>query len=185
MTRRPKQPLPTKNLAPSATDANAIVQVKVWLLGISPMVWRRVVVPLACTLRELHGVLQVAMGWEGIHLYQFCLRAARYGSWELSASSPDAAIPKGYPVCLRVRLEHSVAPRGSHRGSPAVGSGKGIPDLHRRQRCLPAGGQWRTSGLHGWARCHAITGCPRGSRNHGRDHRPGRVGSPTGSPRRG
>ena len=37
-------------------------------------------------LRELHGVIQVAMGWEGIHLYQFRLRAARYGSFELSAS---------------------------------------------------------------------------------------------------
>ena len=33
-------------------------------------------------LRELHGVSQVTMlGWEGIHLYDFQLRAARYGSW--------------------------------------------------------------------------------------------------------
>jgi hypothetical protein len=32
------------------------------------------------------------MGWEGTHLYQFCLRAARYGSWELSASSPDVTL---------------------------------------------------------------------------------------------
>lgn len=92
MTRRLKQPLPTENLAPPATDANAIVQVKVWMLGISPMVWRRVLVPSGCTLRELHGVFQVAMGWEGTHLYQFCLRAARYGSWELSASSPDVTL---------------------------------------------------------------------------------------------
>jgi hypothetical protein len=30
------------------------------------------------TLRELHGVIQVAMGWEGIHLYDFHLRAERY-----------------------------------------------------------------------------------------------------------
>ena len=52
-----------ENLAPSAADANAIVEVKVWLLGISPMVWRRVLVPSGCTLRELHGVFQVAMGW--------------------------------------------------------------------------------------------------------------------------
>ena len=44
------------------------------------------------TLRELHGVIQVAMGWEGIHLYDFELRAARYGSWELSASSPDVTL---------------------------------------------------------------------------------------------
>src|SRR5713226_4787784 len=92
MTRRPKQPQPAENPMPCATDANAIVQVKVWLLGVSPMVWRRVLVPASFTLRELHGVFQVAMGWEGIHLYQFCLRAARYGSWELSASSPDVTL---------------------------------------------------------------------------------------------
>jgi Plasmid pRiA4b ORF-3-like protein len=48
--------------------------------------------PANFTLRELHGVIQVAMGWEGIHLYQFRLRAARYGSWELSASSPDVTL---------------------------------------------------------------------------------------------
>ena len=74
------------------------MQIKVWLLGISPMVWRRVLVPAGLTLRELHGVIQVAMGWEGIHLYQFRLRAARYGSSELSASSPDVTL-----VALRLR----------------------------------------------------------------------------------
>lgn len=48
-----------------------IIQLKIRLLGISPMIWRRVLIPSATTLRELHGVLQVAMGWESIHLYQF------------------------------------------------------------------------------------------------------------------
>lgn len=32
------------------------------------------------------------MGWEGIHLYVFRARAVRYGSWELSASSPDVTL---------------------------------------------------------------------------------------------
>jgi hypothetical protein len=73
-------------------DPEAIVQIKVWLLGISPMVWRRVLVANTCTLRELHGIIQVAMGWEGIHLYQLCLRAARYGSWELSTASPEVTL---------------------------------------------------------------------------------------------
>jgi len=63
------------------------------------MVWRRLLVPSSYTLRELHGVIQVAMGWEGIHLYDFALRAARYGSWELSASSPDVTL-----ASLRLRL---------------------------------------------------------------------------------
>lgn len=73
-------------------NADAVLQVKVWLVGISPMVWRRVLVPASFTLRELHGVIQVAMGWDGIHLYVFRLRAARYGSRELSASSPDVTL---------------------------------------------------------------------------------------------
>ena len=75
-----------------AADAAAIVQIKIWLLGVSPMVWRRIQVSGSTTLRELHGVIQVAMGWEGIHLYQFSLRATRYGSSELSASSPDVTL---------------------------------------------------------------------------------------------
>ncbi len=72
--------------------ARTILQFKVWLLGLSPMVWRRVHVPAAFTLRQLHGVIQVAMGWEGIHLFQFHLRAIRYGSWEVSARSPEATL---------------------------------------------------------------------------------------------
>jgi hypothetical protein len=79
-------------------DGGEIVQVKVWLLGVSPMVWRRVLVRSTCTLRELHGVIQVAMGWEGIHLYQFCLRTGRYGLSELSASSPEVTV-----AALRLR----------------------------------------------------------------------------------
>jgi hypothetical protein len=68
------------------------MQFKVRLLGLSPMVWRRVHVPATFTLRQLHGVIQVAMGWEGVHLFQFQLRAVRYGSWELSARSPEATL---------------------------------------------------------------------------------------------
>jgi hypothetical protein len=80
------------------TEENGVVQIKVWLLGISPMIWRRLLVPSTCTLRELHGVIQVAMGWEGIHLYQFCLRTAHYGSEELWVSSPDVTL-----AALRLR----------------------------------------------------------------------------------
>lgn len=84
--------------ASSPLPSGSILQLKLWLKLVSPMVWRRVLVPSTCTLRELHGVIQVAMGWEGIHLYQFCLRAVRYGSWELSASSPEVAL-----AALRLR----------------------------------------------------------------------------------
>ncbi len=69
-----------------------IVQLKVRLLGISPMIWRRLLVPASMTLQELHGVLQVAMGWEGIHLFSFDIHAVGYGSFELSLADPRVAL---------------------------------------------------------------------------------------------
>jgi Plasmid pRiA4b ORF-3-like protein len=92
MKRRPKSAVPEENPSAPTADVTANLQVRVWLTGISPMVWRRVLVPSSFTLRELHGVIQVAMGWEGIHLYDFHLRAARYGSFEVGASSPDVTL---------------------------------------------------------------------------------------------
>ncbi len=76
----------------SDTDAGLVLQLKVRLLEVSPMVWRRLLVPVGTTLRELHGILQVAMGWEGIHLFQFRLRAIRYGSPELSAAAATVTL---------------------------------------------------------------------------------------------
>ena len=119
-----------------------IVQVKVWLLGISPIVWRRLLVPSTCTLGELHGVIQVAMGWEGIYLYQFCLRGARYGSWELSASSPEVTLAalqlrKGtrflyeydlnIPWRHEVRIENQLRPGTSKAYPVCTGGGGACP----------------------------------------------------------
>ena len=69
-------------------EVRDIFQLKVRLLGISPMIWRRVLVPAEMMLRELHGVFQVAMGWESLHLYAFDIRAVQYGAFELSMSDP-------------------------------------------------------------------------------------------------
>jgi hypothetical protein len=65
---------------------------KIRLLEVSPMVWRRVLVPDTFTLEELHGIIQVTMGWEGIHLYQFWIRAVHYGSFDLCVSSPRVTL---------------------------------------------------------------------------------------------
>jgi hypothetical protein len=84
--------MPRKPKAPMSSPAGAILQLKIRLLDINPMIWRRVLVPAAFTLRELHGVVQVAMGWESLHLYLFQIRAVAYGSFQLSVESPDAMI---------------------------------------------------------------------------------------------
>jgi hypothetical protein len=78
--------------APSSPSAGSILQLKIRLLDISPMIWRRVLVPDSYTLQELHGVVQVAMGWQSFHLYQFVIRAVPYGSFELCLPSPEGTL---------------------------------------------------------------------------------------------
>jgi hypothetical protein len=50
MKRRSKPPPPAVNDAPFTADAGEVLQIKVWLVGISPMIWRRVLVPAAFSL---------------------------------------------------------------------------------------------------------------------------------------
>ena len=76
----------------SAALPGAILQIKIRLLDISPMIWRRVLVPESMSLRELNGVVQLAMGWEGIHLFEFAVRGVRYAGPDLSGMSTDVAL---------------------------------------------------------------------------------------------
>ena len=51
--------------------------VKVSLLGTSPPVWRRILVPRDITLQHLHRTLQTVMGWTNSHLHQFVVQRQR------------------------------------------------------------------------------------------------------------
>lgn len=83
----------SRKTRPALTSpAGPILQVKMRLVGISPMIWRRVLVPVSSTIQELHGVIQAAMGWEGLHLYEFRIQSARYGSPDLCAGPTDVTL---------------------------------------------------------------------------------------------
>lgn len=49
----------------------SVFQLKVSIPGIEPPIWRRLVVPCGITFHRLHKILQVAMGWQDYHLYNF------------------------------------------------------------------------------------------------------------------
>lgn len=85
----PKQHSALKAVGPSPVR---LLQLKIQLLDISPAIWRRVLVPAAFTLEELHGVIQVAMGWESIHLYRFLVGDIYYGSSDLHIRSPRLSL---------------------------------------------------------------------------------------------
>ncbi len=48
-----------------------IYQLKITLLGIKPLIWRRFQVEDDTTFKELHEIIQIVMGWENFHLHNF------------------------------------------------------------------------------------------------------------------
>ena len=84
--------MPTKRSRSFTATSGSIFQIKIRLLGVSPMVWRRLLVPMSYTLHELHGVLQAAMGWEGLHLFELKVRGVGYGSFDLQLEDPKVSL---------------------------------------------------------------------------------------------
>ena len=56
-----------------------VLTLRVELANTSPLVWRRVLVNASSTFEDLHGVLQLAMGWEDYHLHEFRVGDLRIG----------------------------------------------------------------------------------------------------------
>jgi len=94
----------------SEPEGGSILQLKVRLLRLSPMVWRRVLVPEVMSLRELHGVLQAVMGWDGIHLFEFNIRGVRYSSPDLCGEPPNAAL-SAFRFCKGSKFRYIVSVR--------------------------------------------------------------------------
>jgi len=55
-----------------------IYQLRAVVRGISPMIWRRLLVRDDSTVAQLHEVLQIAFGWEDEHLNRFEIRGREY-----------------------------------------------------------------------------------------------------------
>ena len=58
-----------------------VYQLRVVLTGISPMIWRRLLVPAETSIADLHEILQTAFGWSDEHLHRFTIHAVEYGLW--------------------------------------------------------------------------------------------------------
>ncbi len=72
-----------------AANAEAVLQVKIWLVGISPMVWRRVLVPATLTLRLQLGDLATQL--HQLLLLRLDLAVPRKGLMRIRISFPQPA----------------------------------------------------------------------------------------------
>jgi hypothetical protein len=78
--------------------SSSLLQLKVELAGIKPLIWRRIIVPETITLAKLHQVIQGVMGWTDSHLHEFEIAGEQYG-----ISDPDD--PFGPPVVSELRAK--------------------------------------------------------------------------------
>jgi hypothetical protein len=68
---------------------DVVIQAIVTIEGIDPPIWRRLLLPTALNLAELHHVLQAAFGWHDAHLHEFIIGGLAYGAPELAREGLD------------------------------------------------------------------------------------------------
>ncbi len=56
-----------------------IIQFKVSLFESKPLIWRQILVHSDTTFFELHHIIQIAMGWDNYHMFEFDLEGYRIG----------------------------------------------------------------------------------------------------------
>ncbi|MFT7614983.1 MAG: hypothetical protein ACI9J3_003971 [Parvicellaceae bacterium] len=59
--------------------SDCIYHLKIHLIGISPMIYRRFQIKGDTNIAELHYIIQIVMGWQDLHLNCFRIRTKEYG----------------------------------------------------------------------------------------------------------
>src|SRR5437868_14571076 len=89
---------------PPTNPEPVVYQVRVVLRGVSPLIWRRLLVRSDSTIADLHATLQRALGWSDEHLNRFrgpsgerALRvgAGGRGSHRFAGGAHDRRAPVG------------------------------------------------------------------------------------------
>jgi hypothetical protein len=135
------------------TASEQAVQLLVQLREIEPPIWRRLVVPESLTLRELHGVIQTAMGWEDYHLHMFDIGGVLYGDVEDFDSRPIGeeeafSVAQAAAVSQQFSYEYDFGDGWTHNvyvEQTLTRLGPGTPHVIGGARACPpedSGGSW-------------------------------------------
>jgi hypothetical protein len=91
----------------SAADSfNQICTVRIELLHTDPLIWRQVGVPTSITLKVLHDIIQITMGWFDYHLWEFTIGTRTYGP---PRDDDRGTAPR--TEAIKVRLRDVLKPR--------------------------------------------------------------------------
>lgn len=77
------QPTTSPKPTESGGDSVMVYQLRVVINGVSPLIWRRLLVPAQSTIAQLHTILQAAFGWDAEHLHRFVVHGTEYGIYQV------------------------------------------------------------------------------------------------------
>ena len=94
-------PARTSSKTPTASaSVNQIATVRIELKDTDPLIWRRVEVPTSVTLKVLHDIIQITIGWFDYHLWEFTIGEQRYG---LPMDEDSGTEPRRQATKVRLR----------------------------------------------------------------------------------
>ena len=82
-----------------------IARIRIELQGIEPRIWRRIDVPCSSTLMNLHDLIQVTMGWDGTHLFEFNVGDKVYGQPFPDVGFEERRVYKAKSIRLQTLLD--------------------------------------------------------------------------------
>ncbi len=76
---------------------NQICTVRIALVDTDPLIWREVEVPTSITLKVLHDIVQITMGWLSSHMWELAIGERTYGlptdeDWGMAPRTPAIKI---------------------------------------------------------------------------------------------
>lgn len=91
--------------SPAIDSFNEIATLRIELRDSDPLIWRVVEVPTSITLKVLHDIVQVTMGWLDYHLWEIVIAGQTYG---LTMDDDWGTAPR--KVASRIRLRDVLSP---------------------------------------------------------------------------
>ena len=92
-------------LRPAIASFTEIGTLRIELKDSDPPIWRMVEAPTSITLKVLHDIVQVTMGWMDYHLWELIIADQRYG---LPMDDDWGTVPR--KVASRTRLRDVLSP---------------------------------------------------------------------------